>query len=185
MLDKKTDNKETLFAKLNGFIKKEQSPEKRMIRHAQEREIINIALANLSHCDTGRALLNFIDEHHLDITVLRGRRNRDYTSSKNAIFISVGATMDIHDAEISIHMAGAIRETMQEYNQQLRRLNADHSETSYVLREEQKHEDKLFWQTAVVYELGKLNDQSEFIDAFILMGYGALVDAYERDLNNG
>jgi hypothetical protein len=185
MLEKTTEEKTNLFSKLNGFLKKEKQPEKRMIRHAQEREIINIALANLSHCDMGRVLLGFIEEHSLDITVLRGRKNRDYASSKNAVFISVGSNMNIEDPEITIHMAGAIRETMQEYEQQLRRLSIDNSENAYVLREEQKHEDKLFWQTGVVYEMGRLNDYPEYIDAFMLMGYGALVDAYERDLDHG
>jgi hypothetical protein len=185
MLEKTAEEKTNLFTKLNGFLKKEKQPEKRMIRHAQEREIINIALANLSHCDMGRVLLGFIEEHSLDITVLRGRKNRDYASSKNAVFISVGSNMNIEDPEITIHMAGAIRETMQEYEQQLRRLSIDNSENAYVLREEQKHEDKLFWQTGVVYEMGRLNDYPEYIDAFMLMGYGALVDAYERDLDHG
>jgi hypothetical protein len=185
MLEKTTEEKTNLFSKLNGFLKKEKPPEKRMIRHPQEREIINIALANLSHCDMGRALLSFVDEHHLDITVLRGRKNRDYASSKNAVFISVGANMDITDPEITIHMAGSIRETMQEYDQHLRRLSVDNSENAYVLREEQKHEDKLFWQTGIVYEMGRLHDHPEYIDAFMLMGYGALVDAYERDLDHG
>jgi hypothetical protein len=51
-----------------------------------------------------------------------------------------------------------------------------------VHREGQKFEDKLYWQTGVVYELGVLGDKTEFIDSFALMGYGALIDAYQQDL---
>ena len=173
-----------LFSKLNSILKKEKPPEKRLIRHPQEREIINIAIANLSQCEMGKALLEFIDSHHLDVTVLRGKRNRDYPTSKNGIYISVSTRMDIEDPEITIHMAGAIRETMQEHDPHLRRLGVDNSESAYVMREEQKFEDKLFWQTGVAYELNQQANRREFIDAWYLMGYGALLDAYERDLNN-
>jgi hypothetical protein len=46
----------------------------------------------------------------------------------------------------------------------------------------QKLEDKLFWETVIVYELGKIANKNEFIDSFTLMGYYNLIDGYEKDL---
>ena len=170
------------FESLNTLLKSEKHPEKRMIRHSKEREIIDIALGNLSQSELGQELVDFIKDYDIKISVLRGRDNRDYTPSKDAVFISVADDTDIDDPEITIHLAGAIRETYHEYDPKLRRIDPSNGESIYVQREQHKFEDKLLWETAVVYELGKLANKSEFIDSFAAMGYYSLIDAYEKDL---
>jgi hypothetical protein len=170
------------FESLNKALKADKKPEKRMIRHPKEREIIDIALNNLSQSEMGAELVKFVKDYDIKISVLRGKDNRDYSPSKDAVFISVGEDVDIEDPEITIHLAGAIRETYHEYDQKLRRLDPSNGESIYVHREQQKFEDKLLWETAVVYELGKIANKTEFIDSFTVMGYYSLIDAYEKDL---
>jgi len=171
------------FESLNNLIKIEKPPEKRMIRHSKEREIIDTALANLSESALGQELVQFITENNIKITVLRGRDNRDYTPSKDSVFISVAEDMDADDPEITIHLVAAIRESMQEHDPMLRTPSLDQGEAIYVHRMGQKDDDKLIWQTKVTYELGKLAKKSEFIDSFTLMGYHSLIDVYEKELN--
>lgn len=171
-----------LFESLNNILKTDKPRENRRLRHPKETEIIEIAKANLSQSEMGVELLNFIKDNDVIISVLRGRYNRNHTTSSEAIFISVSDDIDIHSADITIHLAGAIREAAQESDQMLRRVGVDSGESIYVHREGQKFEDKLYWQTGIVYELGKVAQKSEFIDSFTLMGYSSLIDAYEQDL---
>jgi len=160
-----------LFDRLNNLIKREKPPEKRLLRHAREREIIDIALSHMSQSPMAQELIDFMNEKDIQITVLRGRENRDYAPSNKMVYISVVDDLDIHDPEITIHMIGAIRESIQEYDPHLRRITPNQGESLYVHREGQKFEDKMLWQTGIVYELGKMANKDEFIDSFTLMGY--------------
>lgn len=171
-----------LFESINAKIRKKIPTENRRLRHSKEREIIDNALGNLSQSDIGTELIEFINEKKVEISVLRGRYNRDHSMSDNHVFISVSEDTNIDDPEITIRLVGAIRETAQEGEQMLRRVGIESGESIYVHREGQKFEDKLYWQTGVVYELGILADRPEFLDSFTLMGYGTLVDAYEADI---
>ena len=170
------------FDSLNNLLSKETKPEKRMIRHSKEREIIDIALNRLSQSEMGQELVDFVRNYDIKISVLRGADNRDYAPSKEAVFISVSESMDIDDPEITIHMAGAIRECSHEYDPMLCRVSVDRGESIHYQREAQKFEDKLFWEAGIVYELGKIAGKTEFIDSFTLMGYYNLIEAYEKDL---
>lgn len=172
------------FESLNSAIKKVRSPERRRLRHPQETEIIDVAMANMDSVPIGQELTQFIRDNNIRISILRGRQSRDYAPSDQTVFLSVSDNVEIDDPTITIHLAGAIRETAQEYDNMLRRVGVDRGESIYVHRETQKFEDKLFWQTGLVYELGKLHGKTEFIDSFMLMGYSSLVDAYEEDINN-
>jgi hypothetical protein len=154
-----------------------------MIRHSREAEIVDIALNNLSQSELGMVMVDFIRDNNVIITVLRGSDNRDYAPDKDHIFISVSEGSDVDDPAHTINLAGAIREAGQEYEPHLKRLTIDHGESIHFHREEKKFEDKIIWQTAIVYELGKIANRSEFIDSFTLMGYSYLVDAYEKDIN--
>lgn len=174
-----------LFQKLQKMLKQPATPEKRFIRHANEAEMINTAIANLSEIEMGRILAQFVENENKTITILRGRFNNDFATSEDSIYVSIPSNMDVDDPQITIRLAGAIRIAMQESDPMLRRVGVDRGESIYVQREEHKHEDKLFWQTGVVYELGTFAGREEFIDSFTLMGYGALLSAYEEDLNNG
>ena len=91
--------------------------------------------------------------------------------------------MPVNDPSITLWLAGALRESSQEYDPHLKRVSLQNGETIYFHREQKKLEDKLFWQTGVAYELGKLANKPEFIDSFIVMGYYSLIEAYEKDLN--
>ena len=173
-----------LFESLNGILKSDKPRENRRLRHAQETEIIDIAKANLSQSEMGAELLDFVKKQDIKISILRGRYNRNHTMSEDAVFITVNDNIDIRSADITIHLAGAIREAAQEQDQMLRRVGVEQGENIYVHREGQKFEDKLFWQTGIVYELGVVAHKSEFIDSFTLMGYGSLIDAYEQDLKS-
>lgn len=171
-----------LFESLNAVLKKETKPEKRMIRHAREREIIDIAMNNLSQSEMGMELVTFVKDYDIKLSVLRASHNRDYAPTKESVFITVSDDMDIDDPEITIHLAGAIRECSHEYDPMLRRLDPSNSESLYVHREEQKFDDKMYWMTGITYELGKIAGKNEFIDSFALMGYYNLLDVYEKDL---
>ncbi len=170
------------FDSLNAILKSDKKPEKRMIRHSREREIIDICLNRLSQSEMGQELVDFVREYDIKISVLRGAQNRDYAPSKEAVFISVSESMDINEPEITIHMAGAIRECSHEYDPMLCRVSVDRGESIYIHREEQKFDDKMYWKTGIVYELGKIAGKTEFIDSFTLMGYSNLIDIYENDL---
>ena len=170
------------FDSLNTILKAKKPLENRRLRHSQEHEIIRIALDNLSQSEMGVELLTFLNDFDIKLAVLRGRHTRNHSTSDKFVFISVSEAADISDPEITIRIAGAIRETAQEHDKMLRRVGVDHGESIYVHREGQKFEDKLYWQTGIVYELGRLGERAEFIDSFALMGYASLVDAYEHDL---
>lgn len=170
------------FQSLNTLFTTEKPLEKRRLRHTFESEIINIALDNLSQSPMGIELIEFINEKEINIAILRGRTNRAYSITEKFVHISVADNAYIDDPEITIHLAGAMREAAQEYDTMLRRVGVDHGESIYVHREGQKFEDKLFWQTGIVYELGILANREEFIDSFTLMGYRSLIDAYQDDL---
>jgi hypothetical protein len=169
------------FESLNTLLKKETKPEKRMIRHSREREIIDIALNRLSQSEMGQELVDFVRDYDIKISVLRGAQNRDYAPSKEAVFIAVSESMDIADPEITIHLAGAIRECSHEYDPMLQKIPFERGETIYFQREEQKLADKLQWQGIIVYQLGKLAGKTEFLDSFTIMGYSSIIDAYEKD----
>ena len=170
------------FESLNKLLNSDKSPERRMIRHSKEGEIIEIALNNLSQCEMGQELVDFVNNYNVKISVLRGVENRDYSPTKDSVFISVSENTDVNDPTITIHLAGALREASHEYDPKLKRVSIDNGESIHYHREYQKFEDKLYWETGIVYELGKLSNKTEFIDSFTIMGYHSLIDAYEKDL---
>jgi hypothetical protein len=172
------------FEAIKKAVTRETKPEKRLIRHAREREIIDIALGNLALSEAGQELVDFARENEIQMTVLRGREARDYTSNAKNAYIVAPDSIDIDDPDLTIHLTGAIREAIQEYDPSLRRMGLEKGEQLYTHREGQKFEDKLFWQTIIVYELGKLANKSEFIDSFATMGYYNLIDGYEKDLTS-
>lgn len=171
------------FASLNALFITEKPPERRFIRHPQEREIIENALNNLSMSDKGQELIDFVNSNDLKITVLRGQHNREFTPNKTNAYLTISESTHINDPSITIHMIGAIREAMHEHDPMLKKVSYDQGESIYVQREERKLSDKLQYQTIIVYELGKIANKSEFIDSFLLMGYYDLIVAYEKDLN--
>lgn len=171
------------FASLNALFITEKPPERRFIRHPQEREIIENALNNLSMSDKGQELIDFVNSNDLKITVLRGQHNREFTPNKTNAYLTISESTHINDPSITIHMIGAIREAMHEYDPQLKTPSLSQGESIYVHRMGQKDDDKLIWQTMIVYELGKIANKSDFLDTFMLMGYYDLIDAYEKDLN--
>lgn len=169
------------FESLNTLLKNDKPVEKRMIRHSKEREIIDIALNRLTQSEVGKILADFVSDYDVKITVLRGTDNRDYVPTKDSVFIAASESSEVNDPAHTIHLAGALREASQEYEPQLKRVSVDNGESIYYHREQKRFEDKIIWQTAVVYELGKIANKSEFIDTFTLMGYSYLIDAYEKD----
>lgn len=173
---------ESLFASLKKAVKSDKQPEKRLIRHSREREIIDYALGMLSLSEKGQQLLDFVNEKQIKISVLRGRQSRDYTPQENSVYVSVSEDMPITDPDITIHMAGALRAAMQEFDPNLRKPDIDKGESFFVHRMGEKSDDKLIWQAIIVYELGNFANKPEFIDSFATMGYYSLIQAYEKDL---
>jgi hypothetical protein len=172
------------FESLNGLLKSKEPAERRIIRHPKETEIIEIAMNNLSQSEMGTELARHIHDNNIMMTVLRGRHSRNFTTSADTIYIAAPDNIDVDAPELTIMLVGAIRESAQEMDNMLRRVGVDNGESIYVHREGQKFEDKLFWQTGVVYELGQVAERTEFVDAFMIMGYGALLDAYAEDLES-
>ena len=179
-----TDAKEksSLFDKLGKLLKQEKTPERRLVRHPQEKEIIDIAQGNLRQSELGQELLDFLKEKDIQISVLRGRVTRDFAPGDKAVYITVADNTPIEDPDITIYLVGAIREAAQEYDQMLKKIPFERGESLFIQREEAKLQDKLIWQTNIVYELGKLANKTEFIDSFAAMGYYNLIEAYEKDL---
>ena len=170
------------FESLKNAINKEKPAEKRMIRHPQESEIIEIALNNMSLSEAGQELVDFANENDIKITILRGRDTRDYTSNAKNAYVVVSGNTEIDDPDITIHLTGSLREAIQEYEPSLRRIGIEKGENLWMYRDQQKFEDKLYWQMVIVYELGKFANRTEFIDSFATMGYYNLIEAYEKDL---
>lgn len=170
------------FESLNILLKNDKPLEKRMIRHSKENEIIDIALNRLSQSEMGQELVDFVHNYNVKITVLRGTENRDYAPTKDAVYLAISESTATDDPAHTIYLAGALREASHEYDNHLKRISLENGESIHYHREYQKFEDKLFWQTGIVYELGIIANKSEFIDSFTLMGYSDLIDAYEKDL---
>ena len=170
------------FEALKKAVSNTKPAEKRLIRHAQEREIIDYALNNLAQSEAGQELVDFANENEIKITILRGGPTRDYTSNAKNAYLVASDSVEFDDPDLTIHLTGALREAIQEYDPALRRMGLEKGESMYTHREGQKFEDKLFWQTIIVYELGKLANKSEFIDSFGSMGYYDLIEGYEKDL---
>lgn len=170
------------FTALKKAVTSDKPVEKRIIRHSREREIIDHCLGMLSLSEAGQELIDFAAENDIKYTVLRGRTARDYAPNARNAYIVIPDIMDTDSADVVIHFTGALREAIQEFEPSLRRIGVEQGEQTYVHREGQKLEDKLFWQTIIVYELGIMANKSEFIDSFASMGYYNLIDGYEKDL---
>jgi len=170
------------FIALKKAVTAEKTVEKRIIRHANEREIIEHCLNMLSLSDAGQELIDFAAENDIKYTVLRGRTARDYAPNSQNAYIVVPDSMPTDSADIVIHFTGALKEAIQEYEPDLRRIGVEKGEAVYAYKEAEKFEDKMLWQTIIVYELGKLANKSEFIDSFAAMGYYHLIEGYEKDL---
>ncbi len=155
-----------------------------MVRHSREKEIIDIALSNLTQSEMGSELTEFARDYDVKISVLRGTENRDYVTGAQAAYIAVSEETASEDPINTISLAGALREASHEYDPQLKRISINNGESVHYHREHKKYEDKLFWQTGIVYELGILSNRTEFIDSFTLLGYYNLIEAYEKDLQN-
>ena len=121
-----------LFESLNKVLKNDKPVENRRMRHPKETEIITEAMNRLAQSEMGSELIQFVEDHNVRLHVLRGRDNRNHSNSSSDVFISVADDIDIRAAEITILMAGAIRDAAQEHDTHLRRLGVEHGESIYV-----------------------------------------------------
>lgn len=172
----------SLFESLNKAIKKNMAPRKSGYRHEREAEIISHALAMLSLSPKGCELIAFKNNSNIKIGVLKSKTSVDYVPSEKTAYVSATYGQKIDDPAIVIHLAGALREAMQDYDPSLKKPTVSMGQAAFANRFGDKVEDKLIWQTIIVYELGKMANKSEFIDSFRAMGYDNLIQAYEKDL---
>jgi len=174
----------SLLDSLNSFIKSAKTPERRMIRHPHESEIIEHSLNELRQCATGTVLVEFMEHNAVILNILRGRYHRNFVTNKDTAYVSIPESVTYDSPESVILVAGSLREAMQEYDQMLKKVGVEQGETIYVHREEKRHENKLFWKSAIVYELGVLKNHLEYVEAFNMMGYASLLEAYQEDMES-
>lgn len=170
------------FDALNKAVKRNVEPRKGGFRHDREDEIIAHALDNLALSAKGRELIAFRNTYDIQIGVLKSKNPVDYVPAEKTAYISATSSQNIDDPELTIHLAGALREAMQEHIDNLKKPTVAMGQTNFANRFGDKVEDKLIWQTLIVFELGKNANKSEFIDTFRAMGYSDLIESYEKDL---
>lgn len=170
------------FDALNNAVKKAATPPKGGFRHEKEVEIVKHALEMLALSPKGRELIAFKNNHNISIGVLKSKNSVDYAPSERTAYISASSGQKADDPALTINLAGALREAMQEHDNTLKKPEISMTQANYNNRFIDKIEDKLVWQTLVVYELGKIANKSEFIDTFAAMGYSNLIESYEKDL---
>jgi hypothetical protein len=177
------NGKNNPFAALKAAVTPPKPVDKRVLRHRKEREIIEHCRLMLGLSEAGQELLGFADENNIQFSILRGRAARDYAPNAYNAYVVVPDDMKMTDPDIVIHFVGALREAIQEHDPDLRRFTVDKGEQAYVSREVERFDDKMIWETIIVYELGIFEGRTEYIDSFATMGYYNLIESYEKDLS--
>jgi len=170
------------FDTLNKAVKRNIEPRKGGFRHEREDEIISHALGNMSLSAKGQELITFKDTHDIQIGVLKSKSPVDYVPEEKTAYISATSSQNSDDPILTIHLAGALREAMQEHIDTLKKPTIAMSEAEFSNRFVDKATDKLVWQTIIVYELGKIANMPEFVDSFVSMGYSNLIESYGKKL---
>jgi hypothetical protein len=153
--------------------------------HENEVSILQGAAQVLSKSDTGKQLLDFAKENGIAVHVLRNKENFGILSSDSTVYISSPAGHDLPPLRGAIYLAGALRQAQQETEDGLKRPKpANTTKDQYVRTYVQKNKDILWHQSAVVYELAKVNGLSQIVDEFTAMGYLSLYEAYQEDVNS-
>lgn len=174
-----------LLSKLNKGLKfgaGSGNPAK--MTHENETAILDAATHLLERSETGKELLDFAKTHRISIHVLKNKSDFGVLPGESTVYISCPAGQRMPSSRAAIHLAGALREAMQNAGVDgLAKPNLRTEPKRYGHTYGERKVDQLFWQTAVVYELAEVNGLSEIIDEFGGMGYLNVYEAYKADLN--
>ncbi len=153
--------------------------------HENEVAILETATQLLEQSNTGRELLDFARSRGIKMHVLRNKQDFGFLPGESTVYISCPAGQDMPPLRAVIHLAGALRQAEQETMPPLKRPKAAETPRDpYIKTYVEKDRDALFYQTAVVYELAKVNGLSEIVDEFGRMGYLKLYEAYQEDMKS-
>src|SRR5690606_8885534 len=98
-----------------------------------------------------------------------------FLPDKSVVYIATPAGQAMPTVRAVIHLAGALRQAMQEDITGLERpADTRMGKERYIRTYVDKDKDALFYQTAVVYELFEATQLREIIDEFDQMGYISL-----------
>ncbi len=174
-----------ILSKLNKALKSASHAPTGHFRHENEEAIIDAATKLLSKSETGAELLGFARDHNLTIKVLRNKQDFGFFPDGSSVYISCPAGQSMPTARAVIHLAGALREAMQDIEAAAyRRPQTNMPVQRYAQLSADRKKDQLLWQSAVVHELREETGLLEIVDEFAAMGYAHLYEAYKADLND-
>jgi hypothetical protein len=151
--------------------------------HENEVAILDAAKQLLNKSEAGRELLLFARDKNIQLHVLKNKSDFGVLPKDNTVYISCPAGQELPTVRAVIHLAGALREAMQEHTADLKRPNISIEPRVYAHLSGERRVDQLYWMTAVVYEIYEATGLLEIVDEFVSMGYLNLYEAYKTDLN--
>lgn len=174
----------SLIEKLNKALKSAiVAAPQGSFRHENEAAILDAAKKLLIKSEAGRALLDFAQEHGVEMHVLRNKQDFGFLPNKSVVYISCPAGQSMPPARAVLHLAGALRDCMQDLTtDDLRRPAITQHIETYSKKYADKRVDQVFWQCAVTHDIFKETGLLEIVDELAAMGYGELYEAYKTDL---
>ena len=153
--------------------------------HDNEVAILREATQVLNQSETGRELLDFARQNGIAVHVIRNKEKFGLLHGDSTVYISCPAGQDLKPTHAAIQLAGALRQAQQETEEGLKRpksVNIPHDQLvrTYV----EKDKDVIWYQSAVVHELAKINGLSQIVDDFTSMGYLSLYEAFQEDIKS-
>jgi hypothetical protein len=173
-----------LIARLNKALKSTLIPAPHgSFRHENEESILTAAKKLLIKSETGEELLKFAQDHAIEMHVLRNKQDFGFLPSKSVVYISCPAGVSMPTTRAVIHLAGALRDCMQDLTtDHLRRPDIRQPAEKYSKTYADKKLNQVLWQCAVTHEIFKSTGLLEIVDELRQMGYGKLYEAYKLDL---
>ncbi len=172
------------LARLNKALKSTLTPAPHgSFRHENEDAILSAAKKLLIKSETGQELLDFARDHNIEMHVLRNKQDFGFLPSKSVVYISCPAGKDMPTTRAVLHLAGALRDCMQDLTtDDLRRPHISQPVEIYSKTFTKKRLNQILWQCAVSHEILKETGLLEIVDELSAMGYGELYEAYKLDL---
>lgn len=167
--------------KLNNSFKPRNSSGKASYRHDREAEIIDQLRFVMKHSPMAQSLLDFADEHKIEIHVLKNKAGFGFVPESSHVYIAASPDTKTGSSEMIIHLVAALREAQQEFEPQHKRPNVSMGEEAFVERFANKKSDVRWHQCAVVDQLATNLNFTEIIDSFKEMGYGSILEGYRKD----
>lgn len=178
---KRMSNINDPFDTLNKTFSAGRNSAKSSFRHEREDHIIDQLRFVMKHSDTAQALLDFADNHNIQIHVLKNKEDFGFIPEGQIVYIAATPNERIGTPEMLINLIGALREAQQEQFPETRRPTLDMGEERYVQHYVDKKADIHWHQCQAIEEIEKSLGFTEIVDSFRAMGYSEILEAYKKD----